>query len=152
MVAVCTLLHKWAWLRYSWVKFSCTGFKPRNPRKYCPSKITRYMVYPHACCHTHTHSPQVLRVHTEPLLITLATPDFSMPYNVICFVCTVVAIGFGSIFNLTTRKLVPDTGDTKSRLSRLLSWFRRDDKKEKEDVVKDVSGVEGIADQKTNTQ
>ena len=31
-----------------------------------------------------------------------------MPYNVLCLVCTVVAIGFGSIFNLTTRQLVPD--------------------------------------------
>ncbi|XP_033754415.1 LOW QUALITY PROTEIN: GPI transamidase component PIG-T-like [Pecten maximus] len=44
-----------------------------------------------------------LRVHTESLLISLPTPDFSMPYNVICLACTVVAIAFGSIHNLTTR-------------------------------------------------
>lgn len=50
----------------------------------------------------------MVRLHTEPLLVPLPTPDFSMPYNVLCFVCTVVAIGFGSIFNLTTRQLVPD--------------------------------------------
>ena len=37
----------------------------------------------------------------------MPTPDFSMPYNVICFVCTVIAIAFGSIFNLTTRTLKP---------------------------------------------
>ena len=54
-------------------------------------------------------SDTVLRVHTEALLVSLPTPDFSMPYNVICFVCTVIAIGFGSIFNLTTRRLVPAT-------------------------------------------
>ena len=28
MVAVCTL----GWLKYLWVLFSCTGFKPRSPR------------------------------------------------------------------------------------------------------------------------
>ena len=39
MVSVCTLLHEWVLIRYSWVNFLCTGFKPRNPRKYCPSKI-----------------------------------------------------------------------------------------------------------------
>ena len=45
-----------------------------------------------------------MRIHTETLLITLPTPDFSMPYNVICLACTVVAIAFGSIHNLTTRR------------------------------------------------
>ena len=29
-----------------------------------------------------------------------------MPYNVICLACTVVAIAFGSIHNLTTRRFV----------------------------------------------
>ena len=45
-----------------------------------------------------------LRVHTEVLLITLPTPDFSMPYNVICLACTVVAIAFGSFHNLSVRR------------------------------------------------
>ncbi|KAK3085312.1 hypothetical protein FSP39_001351 [Pinctada imbricata] len=45
-----------------------------------------------------------LRLHTESLLVSLPTPDFSMPYNVICLACTVVAIAFGSIHNLTTRR------------------------------------------------
>ena len=47
-----------------------------------------------------------VRIHTESLLITLPTPDFSMPYNVICLACTVVAIAFGSMHNLTTRRYV----------------------------------------------
>ncbi|ROL42496.1 GPI transamidase component PIG-T [Anabarilius grahami] len=42
------------------------------------------------------------RVYTEPLLVNLPTPDFSMPYNVICLTCTVVAVGYGSFYNLLT--------------------------------------------------
>ncbi|XP_071823814.1 GPI transamidase component PIG-T-like [Apostichopus japonicus] len=50
-------------------------------------------------------SEQFIRIYTEPLLLQLPLPDFSMPYNVICLVCTVFAIAFGSIHNLTTRRL-----------------------------------------------
>ena len=31
-------------------------------------------------------SGDVLRIYTETLLVSLPTPDFSMPYNVICLV------------------------------------------------------------------
>ncbi|XP_061114042.1 GPI transamidase component PIG-T [Conger conger] len=48
-------------------------------------------------------STYFVRVYTEPLLVTLPTPDFSMPYNVICLTCTVVAVGYGSLYNLLTR-------------------------------------------------
>jgi hypothetical protein len=47
----------------------------------------------------------VIRMYTEVLLVTLPTPDFSMPYNVICLTCTVVAIAFGSLYNLSTKRL-----------------------------------------------
>jgi len=47
-----------------------------------------------------------VRIHTESLLVALPTPDFSMPYNVICLSCTVIAIVFGSVHNLTTRRFV----------------------------------------------
>lgn len=46
-----------------------------------------------------------VRLHTVPLLIHLPTPDFSMPYNVICLVSTVVSLAFGPIHNLTTKRL-----------------------------------------------
>ena len=46
-----------------------------------------------------------MRIYLEPVLVTLSTPDFSMPYNVICFVYTVVAIGFGSLYNLTIKDI-----------------------------------------------
>ena len=49
----------------------------------------------------------LLHMYTEPLLVQLPTPDFSMMFNVICFVSTVVAIAFGSLHNLTTRVLTP---------------------------------------------
>ncbi|RKP15294.1 GPI transamidase component PIG-T [Piptocephalis cylindrospora] len=47
------------------------------------------------------------RLYTSPLLVSLPTPDFSMPYNVITLTCTTVALFFGSMFNLLTRQLVP---------------------------------------------
>ncbi|TFK38924.1 GPI transamidase component PIG-T [Crucibulum laeve] len=46
------------------------------------------------------------RIYTPALLVDLATPDFSMPYNVIIFSCSLMAFLFGSIFNLLTRRFV----------------------------------------------
>ncbi|KAF9559722.1 Gpi16 subunit, GPI transamidase component [Agrocybe pediades] len=46
------------------------------------------------------------RIYTSTLLVDLATPDFSMPYNVIIFTCSVVAFIFGNVFNLLTRRFV----------------------------------------------
>lgn len=45
-------------------------------------------------------------IRTESIIITLPTPDFSMPYNVICLACTVVALAFGPLHNITTKKMV----------------------------------------------
>lgn len=44
------------------------------------------------------------RHYTEGLLLSLPTPDFSMPYNVITLTCTVVALFYGSVVTLTTRR------------------------------------------------
>lgn len=49
-------------------------------------------------------TPSVIRYYTESLLITLPTPDFSMPYNVITFTSTVIALFFGSLFNVLVRR------------------------------------------------
>ena len=46
------------------------------------------------------------RMYTPALLVDLATPDFSMPYNVIIMSCTLIALIFGSIFNYLTRRFV----------------------------------------------
>lgn len=46
------------------------------------------------------------QLRTTALLLYLPTPDFSMPYNVIILTSTVLALGFGSIFNLLVRRFV----------------------------------------------
>lgn len=60
-------------------------------------------------------SGYIVQLHTESMIITLPTPDFSMPYNVICLACTVVALAFGPIHNITTKslqlKLLPSKED-----------------------------------------
>ncbi|KZF21062.1 GPI transamidase component Gpi16 [Xylona heveae TC161] len=45
-------------------------------------------------------------LRTTSLLLPLPTPDFSMPYNVIILTSTVMALAFGSIFNLLVRRFV----------------------------------------------
>ncbi|KAL1124406.1 hypothetical protein AAG570_001035 [Ranatra chinensis] len=51
-----------------------------------------------------TRESYYIRVTTEVLIISLPTPDFSMPYNVICLACTVVALAFGPLHNITTKR------------------------------------------------
>ncbi|QSL65956.1 hypothetical protein MERGE_003093 [Pneumocystis wakefieldiae] len=45
-------------------------------------------------------------IRTTSLLLTLPTPDFSMPYNVIVLTSTIIAMLFGSMFNLSIRRFV----------------------------------------------
>lgn len=61
----------------------------------------------------------VVRIYTEKILVALPTPDFSMPYNVICLACTVVAIGFGSFHNISTKVFVEDTEQKPSLIQRI---------------------------------
>ena len=49
---------------------------------------------------------QGIYLRTTSLLLPLPTPDFSMPYNVIILTSTVMALGFGNIFNLLVRRFV----------------------------------------------
>jgi phosphatidylinositol glycan class T len=46
------------------------------------------------------------RIYTSALLVDLATPDFSMPYNVIIMTSTLIALIFGSFFNMLIRRFV----------------------------------------------
>lgn len=72
-------------------------------------------------------SPRRNRVFTEAVLMNLPTPDFSMPYNVICLACTVVALAFGPLHNITTKSLIIDTeGEPPSMLKRV--WGKVRDK------------------------
>ncbi|XP_076042660.1 phosphatidylinositol glycan anchor biosynthesis class T [Oratosquilla oratoria] len=82
--------------------------------------------------------PSFVRIHTETLLVSLPTPDFSMPYNVICLACTVVALAFGPIHNITTKRLtLKKLGEQKSYIEKLKGklscLFRKKDKEEGEE-------------------
>lgn len=47
--------------------------------------------------------------------MNLPTPDFSMPFNVICLGCTAVALAFGGLHNLTTKEF--QYGEKKAKVS-----------------------------------
>ncbi|ETN39253.1 uncharacterized protein HMPREF1541_05476 [Cyphellophora europaea CBS 101466] len=83
--------------------------------------ILRYTEYPPDANRGFNVAPAVIRVlnqtnaigsekdvyiRTTSLLLPLPTPDFSMPYNVIILTSTVMALAFGSIFNLLVRRFV----------------------------------------------
>ena len=79
--------------------------------------ILRYTEYPPDANRGFDVAPAVIRVlsngsaeavylRTTSLLLSLPTPDFSMPYNVIILTSTVIALAFGSIYNLLVRRFV----------------------------------------------
>lgn len=81
--------------------------------------ILRYTEYPPDANRGFDAAPAVIRIispapadnkgiylRTTSLLLPLPTPDFSMPYNVIILTSTVMALGFGNIFNLLVRRFV----------------------------------------------
>lgn len=66
-----------------------------------------------------SRSGYLVQVRTENMVITLPTPDFSMPYNVICLACTVVALAFGPLHNITTKRLILKKKNQEKLLERL---------------------------------
>lgn len=70
-------------------------------------------------------SSYFMRLYTEPLLVNLPTPDFSMPYNVICLTCTVVAVGYGSFYNLLTRTFQVEDGKSGGLAKKIANIIRR---------------------------
>lgn len=94
--------------------------------------ILRYTEYPPDANRGFNVAPAVIRllreeisdvpskdvyIRTTSLLLPLPTPDFSMPYNVIILTSTVMALAFGSIYNLLIRRLVgaDEAGDGRLR-------------------------------------
>ena len=85
-------------------------------------------------------------LRTTSLLLPLPTPDFSMPYNVIILTSTVIAMAFGSVFNLLVRRFVTADEVPKAnvviikerimtRLVALKEKFRRREKTEVEKKI-----------------
>lgn len=67
-----------------------------------------------------SRSGYLVQVRTEAMVVTLPTPDFSMPYNVICLSCTVVALAFGPLHNITTKKLRLKRKDERTVLGKVV--------------------------------
>ena len=89
-------------------------------------------------------------LRTTSLMLPLPTPDFSMPYNVIILTSTVIALAFGTIYNMLVRRFVGAdeveglSGDwLKERLRvfmetlRLRLGIRKDSEKEKDKEKKE---------------
>jgi phosphatidylinositol glycan class T len=73
--------------------------------------ILRYTEYPPDANRGFDVAPAVItigdvQIRTTSLLLNVATPDFSMPYNVIILTSTVMALAFGNIFNMLVRRFV----------------------------------------------
>ncbi|KAL6630499.1 hypothetical protein ACP70R_028572 [Stipagrostis hirtigluma subsp. patula] len=60
----------------------------------------------------------IVKSYTEVLLVPLTTPDFSMPYNVITFTCTVLALYFGSLLNALRRRIGEEERELKKSAAR----------------------------------
>lgn len=61
----------------------------------------------------------ILQLHTPTTLLSMPTPDFSMPYNVIILSSTVIALYFGSVVNgLLRRWSCVDMRDSDGQVSR----------------------------------
>lgn len=82
-----------------------------------------------------SRSAYLVQIRTENMVITLPTPDFSMPYNVICLACTVVALAFGPLHNITTKRLVLTVKDDEKVIhkvrSKLINYWIRWTQKER---------------------
>ncbi|KAK4166637.1 putative GPI transamidase [Cladorrhinum sp. PSN259] len=83
-------------------------------------------------------------LRTTTLLCNLPTPDFSMPYNVIIFTSTAIALAFGGMFNILVRRFVaadegPEMGlkllksKLQTRIGGLLSKFGKAKKQQGHD-------------------
>lgn len=63
-------------------------------------------------------------LRTTALLLNLPTPDFSMPYNVIIFTSTAIALAFGGMFNLLVRRFVAADEGPDPAVTRLKNKIR----------------------------
>ncbi|SSD59658.1 related to GPI transamidase component GPI16 [Saccharomycodes ludwigii] len=71
---------------------------------------------------------EIYFLRTPTLLLSLSTPDFSMPYNVIILTSTVMAMIFGMIFNMMTKRFITvqkaDEIASKSKIRQLVGKLK----------------------------
>lgn len=65
------------------------------------------------------------QLHTSGLLVSVPTPDFSMPYNVCTLTCTVVALYMGALLQVITRRPGQPPGPAAGLLARFKAALRR---------------------------
>jgi phosphatidylinositol glycan class T len=120
--------------------------------------ILRYTEYPPDANRGFDVAPAIITivgggvVRTPSLLLSLPTPDFSMPYNVIILSSTVIALAFGSVFNLLVRRFVAlEPGDVvvgnkvKGLLLKLVGFIKaRIEKVKSDDVARGQDDGNGI--------
>lgn len=108
----------------------CTVFLTYDFEK----SILRYTEYPPdanrgfdvAAAVITTLEPKVLNIRTTTLLLYLPTPDFSMPYNVIIFTSTAIALAFGGLYNILVRRFVgADEAQSTGLKAKLLGFVNR---------------------------
>ncbi|ODV84939.1 hypothetical protein CANARDRAFT_199756 [[Candida] arabinofermentans NRRL YB-2248] len=86
----------------------------------------------------------IYQMRTTTALLTLPTPDFSMPYNVIILTSTVMSLALGAVFNLLCKRTVTEEQAevelAKHSILNKLQVFKSKIKKlfKKEDTVTDV--------------
>ena len=92
-------------------------------------------------------------LRTPSLLLSLPTPDFSMPYNVIILSSTVIALAFGSVFNLLVRRFAAlEPGDVvlgnplRRLILKLFHFIRARIVKQKPVVVEEKGTLETSAE------
>ncbi|KAI1798822.1 Gpi16 subunit, GPI transamidase component [Daldinia bambusicola] len=81
-------------------------------------------------------------LRTTSLLLSLPTPDFSMPYNVIIFTSTVIALAFGGLYNILIRRFVGADEITESNVGGLKSKITAAVAK----VIGNLKGAKGKVD------
>lgn len=95
-----------------------------------------------------TRSSYFLQIRTESLILSLPTPDFSMPYNVICLACTVVALAFGPIHSIATKRIIIEKkSSTKSFFTKVKEKLFKKTQKSNDNKEK-----EGNQDESTNSE
>ncbi|KAL5621947.1 hypothetical protein BROUX41_005892 [Berkeleyomyces rouxiae] len=68
--------------------------------------------------------PVEANLRTTSMLLYLPTPDFSMPYNVIIFTSTALALVFGGMYNLLVRRMVAEDEAPTSFLRRKVAALK----------------------------
>jgi phosphatidylinositol glycan class T len=99
-----------------------------------------------------TLEPKAMNIRTTSLLLYLPTPDFSMPYNVIIFTSTTVALAFGGIYNIIVRRMVGANEVPRTAMKdKVLDFFKKLKQKKSAVVAAAAAGGKASTDPVSGT-